>query len=107
MRNQGKRESSAKFDTSSPVKPYTSENGQLQPILVLECRGLELTGFDPRVCRLDQSPPSVLLTSYHLQGIWKCEGAESGTKFDEVDLVDGEWNDYDEKVGLITLRKRI
>jgi hypothetical protein len=29
--------------------------------------------------------------------MWKCQGAESGTKFNEVELEDGEWNDYDEK----------
>ncbi|KAH6917474.1 hypothetical protein BKA70DRAFT_1367901 [Coprinopsis sp. MPI-PUGE-AT-0042] len=73
-----KREHSAKFDNSVKVKPYSAENGQLQPILVIECRGLEFIGFQP-------------------QGIWKCVGAESGTVFDEVDLTEGEWNDYDEK----------
>jgi len=35
----------------------------------------------------------------HAQGIWKCEGVGSGTKFTEVDLDgDAEWVDYDEKV---------
>jgi hypothetical protein len=33
-----------------------------------------------------------------LQGVWKCKGVESGTAFDEVDLDEGEWADYDEKV---------
>lgn len=32
------------------------------------------------------------------QGIWKCVGAESGTPFNEVELEEGEWVDYDEKV---------
>lgn len=32
------------------------------------------------------------------QGVWKCIGAESGTVFSEVDLDEGEWVDYDEKV---------
>jgi hypothetical protein len=31
------------------------------------------------------------------QGIWHCRGAESGAPFNEVDLEDGEWVDYDEK----------
>ncbi|KAF9015068.1 hypothetical protein BDQ17DRAFT_13321 [Cyathus striatus] len=75
-----KRESSAKFELATPVQPYTSANTQFQPLLVVECRGLEFTGFDPR-------------------GIWKCVG-ESGTVFPEVDLSDGEWNDYDEKAAL-------
>ena len=34
-----------------------------------------------------------------IQGIWKCKGVESGTVFSEVDLTEGEWTDYDEKVG--------
>jgi hypothetical protein len=35
------------------------------------------------------------------QGTWRCAGAETGTKFDEVDLNESEWEwvDYDEKVG--------
>ena len=33
-----------------------------------------------------------------MQGEWKCKGAESGTVFNEVDLDEGEWVDYDEKV---------
>jgi hypothetical protein len=33
-----------------------------------------------------------------MQGGWKCVGAASGSKFDDVDLSEGEWVDYDEKV---------
>ncbi|TFK77183.1 DUF866-domain-containing protein [Pluteus cervinus] len=72
-----KRESSATFD-SSPPKPYSEENGGFAPLLIIECRGLEFIGFDPR-------------------GIWKCKGTESGTLFPEVDLSEGEWTEYDEK----------
>jgi len=34
------------------------------------------------------------------QGNWKCVGAESGIKFDDVELSanEPEWTDYDEKV---------
>ncbi|KAK2461991.1 hypothetical protein APHAL10511_006454 [Amanita phalloides] len=74
-----KRESSAKFE-SSPVVPYSSETGQFEPLLVVECRGLELIGFDPK-------------------GIWKCVGS-TGALFFEVEFYDGEWTDYDEKVSL-------
>lgn len=94
-----KREANAKFDAASPTKPYSSENGQLEPFLTLECRNLEFIGFDPKVrqtemhfCRL-----SVNLNP-QLKGPWKCVGAESGTAFDDVDLSEGEWTDYDEKV---------
>ncbi|KAF8321686.1 DUF866-domain-containing protein [Clavulina sp. PMI_390] len=79
-----KRQSSAKFDTAYRVKPYSSENsGQLQPLLVIECRGLEFTGFDAR-------------------GTWKCVGQESGTVFDKIEISPGEpeWTDYDEKAEL-------
>jgi len=73
-----KRESSAKFDTS-PVRPYSSEaNGQFAPLLVIECRGLEFTGFDP-------------------QGTWRCVGEESGTPFEVSLEEEAEWMDYDEK----------
>jgi len=77
-----KRASSAKFDTSVRVSPYTNQNAQFEPLLVIECRGLEFVGFDPR-------------------GTWKCSGT-TGTQFGDVDLTDGEWNDYDEKTELPT-----
>lgn len=32
------------------------------------------------------------------QGVWQCVGTDSGTVFPEVDLSEGEWVDYDEKV---------
>jgi len=86
-----KRESSAKFDPE-PARPYPADaNGQFAPLLTLDCRGLEFVGFDPR-------------------GIWQCAGAESGTKFTEVDLSEGEWTDYDEKakqsVGIMEIESK-
>ena len=42
------------------------------------------------------------LTS-NTQGIWKCVGVESGTPFTEVDLDEGEWVDYDEKVRVLLI----
>lgn len=33
------------------------------------------------------------------QGEWLAEGLESGSKFAEIDLSEGEWFDYDEKAG--------
>jgi len=75
-----KRESSAKFDTTSPPQPYTQENGQFGALVTIECRGLEFVGFQPR-------------------GIWKCVGTRD-TPFTDVNLEDGEWVDYDEKAAL-------
>lgn len=34
----------------------------------------------------------------YVQGTWKCVGQDSGTVFDEVELEEREWTDYDEKV---------
>ncbi|KAF9462148.1 hypothetical protein BDZ94DRAFT_1166323, partial [Collybia nuda] len=73
-----KRESSAKFETI--ITPYIAENEQYGPLLVLECRGLEFIGFNPK-------------------GVWKCIGT-TGRVFPEVDLMGGEWNDYDESAAL-------
>jgi len=73
-----RRESSASFE---PVKlqPYSIDsNRQFALLLILDCRGLEFTRFDP-------------------QGVWTCKGAESGTVFSDVEFTDGEWTDYDEK----------
>jgi hypothetical protein len=44
----GKRESSAKFESTAFIA-YNNENAQFAPLLVLDCRGLEFIGFDPRV----------------------------------------------------------
>lgn len=33
------------------------------------------------------------------QGEWLAKGEESNTKFDNIELHEGEWFDYDEKAG--------
>lgn len=45
-----KREASARFESSSPTKPYSAENEQFEPFLTLDCRNLEFIRFDPTVC---------------------------------------------------------
>jgi len=75
-----KRESSAKFDAAPPT-PYKNDHAEWGPLLVVECRGLEFVGFDPR-------------------GDWSCQGIESKTRFTDVDLSEGEWIDYDEKAAI-------
>jgi hypothetical protein len=48
-----KREHWATFDKAAPT-PYSAENnGNFAPLVVIECRGLEFTHFDPKV-----RPPS-------------------------------------------------
>ncbi|KAF0310823.1 UPF0587 protein [Amphibalanus amphitrite] len=61
------------------VKPLT-ESEKFQTVVEFDCRGVELTDFSPRVG-------------------WTCRGAESGTKFGDVDLSEKEWVEYDEKAG--------
>ncbi|GJJ68255.1 hypothetical protein EMPS_00601 [Entomortierella parvispora] len=72
-----KCESSADF-ASKPVAYDIENSGKFQTIVTIECRGLELVDFAPR------------------EG-WKAKGAESGTVFEDIDLTDGDWADYDEK----------
>ncbi|KAI7862806.1 UPF0587 protein C1orf123 [Spinellus fusiger] len=73
-----KRESTAQFDTGAKILPYT-KTGEFQRIASFDCRGLELVDFSPR-------------------DSWLAKGAESGTKFEDIDLLEGEWAEYDEKV---------
>ncbi|KAJ1928700.1 hypothetical protein IWQ60_001799 [Tieghemiomyces parasiticus] len=74
-----KREGSLSFE--GITQPYPIEkSGQFAPIVTVECRGLEPVDFEP------------------MDG-WKVKGAESNTVFDEVDLSDDMWADYDEKAG--------
>ncbi|KAF5385441.1 hypothetical protein D9757_005363 [Collybiopsis confluens] len=87
-----KRESSAKFDSASPLKPYSAENGQLAPFVKLECRGLEFTEKAFVLVLSDA-------LSHPIQGIWKCIGS-TGMVFTEVDLSETEWTDYDEKAAV-------
>ena len=49
-----KREANARFESSSPTNPYsTDQNGQFAPFVILDCRNLEFVDFIPKVC---QSP---------------------------------------------------
>lgn len=52
--------------------------GKFVPILEIDARGVEFVEFIP-------------------DGQFECRGAETTTRFDDVDLSDGEWYDYDEK----------
>ncbi|KAK3821616.1 MAG: DUF866-domain-containing protein, partial [Benniella sp.] len=74
-----KNEGSASFQ-SKPVA-YVPESSKYSTIVKFDCRGLELVGFEAR------------------EG-WKAKGDESGTVFEDIDLTEGEWVDYDAKSGL-------
>ncbi|CEL04592.1 hypothetical protein BJX68DRAFT_230697 [Aspergillus pseudodeflectus] len=51
-----------------------------QKIIDIECRGLEFTEFKA-------------------DGEWEAKGIESSTPFTGIELLEGEWYDYDEKAG--------
>ncbi|TAQ89353.1 hypothetical protein B7494_g2316 [Chlorociboria aeruginascens] len=74
-----KRESTATI--KAPPIPYTQASPPTrQKILEFDCRGLEFVEYRP-------------------EGDWLATGLESGTKFAEIDLTEGEWFDYDDKAG--------
>ncbi|PHH61512.1 hypothetical protein CDD81_303 [Ophiocordyceps australis] len=74
-----KRESTASIKAAAV--PYAqSDPPQTQRLVEFDCRGCEFTEFKP-------------------EGEWLAEGTDSGTKFSNIELVDGEWFDYDEKAG--------
>ena len=56
------------------------QNNKRVAILEIDARGLELVEFIP-------------------EGLFSCKGAETSTVFEEVDLSEGEWYDYDERAG--------
>lgn len=67
--------------TKSKTNIYTLENsGNLVRLLDIDSRGIDFISFIP-------------------DGKFKCQGAESNTKFADVDLEDNEWYDYDDKAG--------
>lgn len=47
----------------------------------------------PLQCKL------ILISAHRCQGEWEAKGIDSGTKFSGIDLIEGEWFDYDEKAG--------
>ncbi|CAI5452636.1 unnamed protein product [Caenorhabditis angaria] len=62
-------------------KTYKLENNEKwQFLVVFDCRGIEPVDFDPR-------------------NDWLATGSESGTAFEDIDLTEKSWADYDEKAG--------
>ncbi|KAF4309721.1 hypothetical protein GTA08_BOTSDO03226 [Botryosphaeria dothidea] len=73
------REHSASITAAPNAYPQQSPPKR-QHIIQFDCRGLEFVEFKP-------------------DGDWVATGVESGTKFDGIDLTEGDWFDYDEKAG--------
>lgn len=87
------RESSATI--KSPPIAYTQASPPTrQKILEFDCRGLEFTEFKPEV---RSSTLRECKNAHKCQGEWLATGLETGTKFTAIDLVEGEWYDYDDK----------
>uniref|UniRef100_UPI00358F5018 CXXC motif containing zinc binding protein isoform X4 n=1 Tax=Myxine glutinosa TaxID=7769 RepID=UPI00358F5018 len=85
------RESSIDIIRES-IKPYCAEDSeQFRTMVMFECRGLEPTAFSPR-------------------GGFVAEGAKSGTPFLDVNLLEGDWTEYDERasqsVGVYDVKHR-
>ncbi|VDN03387.1 unnamed protein product [Thelazia callipaeda] len=59
------------------LQPYT-DIGNFETLVKFDCRGLEPIAFEPRVR-------------------WKAVSTKSSLVFEDVDLIDKEWVDYDEK----------
>ncbi|CAG8922529.1 unnamed protein product [Penicillium salamii] len=66
--------------TSGPKAYEAQEKQGSQKILEMDCRGLEFIEFKP-------------------DGEWEAKGVDSTTTFTGIDLIEGEWYDYDEKKG--------
>eukprot|EP00850_Spirogloea_muscicola_P008341 SM000044S15988 [mRNA] locus=s44:420753:421610:+ [translate_table: standard] len=64
-----------------PLTAEDSEAGRFVPVLGMDCRGIQPVQFIPG------------------DG-WEAKGAESGTTFANIDLSDGDWSEYDEKLQL-------
>lgn len=76
---------------------YSADNKRKgQHVIGLDCRGLEFIEFKADV-RLASFSLLTRLTG--LQGEWEAKGTESSTPFTGIDLLEGEWYDYDEKAG--------
>ncbi|CAG2103943.1 unnamed protein product [Medioppia subpectinata] len=64
---------------SDMISKYTNEDSNtFKTIAAFDCRGLSIIDYSPRIG-------------------FVCEGTDSGTAFDDVNLEDNDWVDYDEK----------
>jgi len=61
------------------TKPFIAEDQeQYQTIVIFDCRGIEPTEFSPR------------------EG-WIAQTTDNGKQFIDIDLTDGDWEDYCDK----------
>ncbi|KAL9127712.1 MAG: hypothetical protein Q9217_003463 [Psora testacea] len=88
-----KRESTANI-RNAPCTYTQASPPQTRNIIEMDCRGIEFTEFKADV-------RTALTFQWYLanvaQGEWTAKGLDSPTKFNGIDLQEGEWFDYDEK----------
>ncbi|KAF6025122.1 C1orf123 [Bugula neritina] len=64
------------------IKPYLLDNsGQFQTIAEFDCRGVEPLDFEPRLG-------------------WTASSSESNAVFEDIDLTEKEWTEYDERANV-------
>ncbi|KAL7985064.1 hypothetical protein Chor_003634 [Crotalus horridus] len=81
---------SCEYILSQTIKPYNAEDNEIfKTIVEFECRGLEPVDFQPQAS--SQEEPAE-------HAGFAANGAESGTSFDDINLLEKDWNDYDEKI---------
>ncbi|KAJ5106797.1 Protein of unknown function DUF866 eukaryotic [Penicillium angulare] len=79
-------------------KEYDAEAKKAeQKIIEMDCRGLEFIDFKADVSNVLVAYMHVPFYSRRIQGEWEAKGIESSTPFTAIDLLEGEWYDYDEK----------
>ncbi|KAJ5636357.1 uncharacterized protein N7484_009670 [Penicillium longicatenatum] len=71
---------------SGPNVYEADEKKAGKKIIEIDCRGLEFVDFQA-------------------DGEWEAKGAETSTRFKEIDLMEGEWYDYDEKAGEVSIKE--
>lgn len=65
---------------SETVSKYTvDDSNSFKNMVVFDCRGISITDFSPR-------------------NGFKCQGLESNTVFEDINLEEKEWVDYDDKL---------
>ncbi|KAH8297005.1 hypothetical protein KR044_003213 [Drosophila immigrans] len=72
------RENSMDVVEKSSVAYTSDDAGSFKTIVVFDCRGVEPVEFSPR-------------------SGWKVQSAENGQAFEDVDLSDDDWVEYDQK----------
>ena len=98
----------------SIAKYNIEDNNKHKSIAAFDCRGLEPVDFSPRngwrVSCLANDDSLTYRKILQVSG-WKededGEGRESGTLFEDVDLSEGDWADYDERSGESTMISEI